>query len=191
MTRLAKTTLVTGLFTGLVIGLLAGPARADEYDGVKDYAMRGTVELGGLAGFSRSSYSDVDASLTIVSIHPFGGYFVAPSFAVLGSLDVTYAKPDPGDSETTVAVLGGAGYYLPLGSVYLGPQAQIGYGRVESSTGDSDGAFVAEAQLALKIQIGTGGLATIGAAYRFNRVFADSAYNLSTIALQVGFSVWF
>ena len=187
MTRLA--TLILAL--GLVIGLLGGSgARADEYDGNKDYAMRGTVELGGTAGFSRSTISDLDTTLTLISIHPFGGYFLAPSFALLGAIDVTYLKPDPGDSDTTVSVLAGAGYYLPLGSIHLGPQAMIGYGQVSDGT-DSDSAFVADAQLVLKAQVGTGGLVNIGAGYRYNRVFADSAYNLSTIAIQLGFSVWF
>ena len=183
MTRLVGITLASVVVLG---GLFAGAAGADEYDGVKDYAMRGTVELGGGIGFARSTDSGSDTTLTLVSVHPTGGYFLAPSFALLGTIDVTYLKTDPGDSDTVVSVLAGAGYYLPLGSVYLGPQAQIGYGQVSEES-----AFVADAALMLKIQIGTGGLANIGAGYRFNRVFADSAYNLSTIAINLGFSVWF
>ena len=178
---------MTRLGTGLaLLGLLAGSASADDYDGEKDYAMRGTVELGGTMGFSRSTDSGADATLTQVAVKPFVGYFLAPSFALVGTIDVTYVKPDPGDSNTDVSVLAGAGYFLPLGSVYLGPQAQIGYGQIAEES-----AFVADAQLLLKVQIGTGGLANVGAGYRFNRVFADPGYNLSTLAFNVGFSVWF
>jgi hypothetical protein len=152
--------------------------------------MRGTTELGGTIGFSRLSSDDV--TLTEVSVNPFVGIFVAPSFAILGTLLVDYRKFGDEDSTTDIGLLTGAGYFLPAGSIYIGPTVQIGYSRVTPAPGaDAENAFLADAQLLLKLKIGSGGLANIGGGYRYTKVFGDNGYSLNGLMFGLGFSVWF
>ena len=176
-----------------LLQVFTGSAFADDDDeeGMHEYALRGVTELGGTIEFDRASISDLDATRMRIAVSPFMAYFLAPSFALLGTIDVSYEKNEIGgmsDSDTDVAVLAGAGYFLPAGSIYLGPQAQVGYGQVEE-----ENAFVAQGDVVIKIKIGSSALANLGAGYRFTKLFGDAPfdYSMGTIAARFGFSVWF
>jgi hypothetical protein len=189
MTRLA----MLFVTASSLMGVLAGPAFADDDDeeGQHEFALRGVTELGGIIAFDRSTISDLDTTVTRVQVSPFIGYFLAPSFALVGTIDVLYQDVKLGggsESDTDVAVLVGAGYFLPAGSIYIGPQVQVGYGQL-----DEENAFIGQGDLLLKIKLGTSALANIGAGYRYSKLFGDAPndYAIGTIAARIGFSVWF
>jgi hypothetical protein len=179
---------MTRFATILALVTLAGPAFGQDEE--KDFALRGATEVGGTVSFSRFSDSATDTTLTDISVRPFAGYFLAPSFAIVGSIDVHYQ--DPGDdgtgSDTDVAVLAGAGYFLPAGSIYIGPQLQVGYGQIRE-----ENAFVGDGQAVLKIKIGSSALANLSGGYRYIKLFGDAPNDgsISGLAFSFGFSVWF
>lgn len=148
----------------------------------KEFNAKGTVELGGSLGFESGD------GATIVSVKPQIGYFLASSFELISRLRVDYKKPgliNP-DGETSVGLDAGAGYFIPVAGVYLGPQALLGFGRDGAS---EKNAFLAEAMLALKVPFGNSALIFVGAGYRYTKVF--DVGSRSTIAGDIGFSLFF
>lgn len=156
--------------------LAAAPASAED----KEFNAKGTVEIGGRLGFESGD------GATIVEVQPTFGYFLASSFELLGGLRVNYNKIEGADAVTDYGLFAGAGYFIPLASVYLGPQATVGFGH----NGLADKSEMrADGTLALKIPFGNAALVFVGAGYRYVKVF--DVGSRSTIAGDIGFSLFF
>jgi hypothetical protein len=61
---------------------------------------QGAWMVGGSAGFTSTSYKDVDGSQTVISVSPNLGYFIADDLAIGLSLGLTNTSPLVGDSFT-------------------------------------------------------------------------------------------
>jgi len=124
---------VSGLVSVTALALVGAGVRVASAE--KPYASAGVVSLGGTAEifFSSQSFTpdgadeSSDVSVTSVDLQPVIGYFVIPRLELFGGLQLGIDKlsPDEGDDETTTAfgALVGAGYYVPAGSVWIGPRA--------------------------------------------------------------------
>jgi hypothetical protein len=61
---------------------------------------KGAWMVGGSAGFTSTSYKDVDGSQTVISVAPNLGYFIADDLAIGLALNLTNTSPLVGDSFT-------------------------------------------------------------------------------------------
>ena len=111
-------------------------------------------------------------------------------------------SPDEGDDLTTTAfgLQGGAGYYVPAGSVFLGPRASFAYARGTSELGDAESTasgFQVEGAGALRVPFGWGGLLDVAAVLQYASLGVE--VNDNTIGdrsgirfgLELGFFVFF
>ena len=166
-------------FALALLSLAAAPALAED----KEFNRKGTFEIGGGLGFESGD------GATSVRVQPQVGWFLASSFELLFGARIEYEKntlASPTGSSTNWAGLAGAGYFIPLAGVYVGPQALLGFGHVG---GPDKNQFTADGGLSLKVPFGNAALIFVNAGYRYAKIF--DVGSRSTIVGDVGFSLWF
>jgi hypothetical protein len=190
--------------------VLFGSARTAAAD--KPYASAGVVSLGGTAELSHTSRTDTadgadegaDTSTTAVELAPVVGYFVIPRLELFGGLlfALEQVSPDEGEDVDTTAfgALAGAGYYVPAGSMFVGPRASFAYASGSTEVGDNESkvtGFQIEGAGALRIPFGWGGLLDLAAVLQY--ASADLEVNDNTLGdrsalsfgVELGFFVFF
>jgi hypothetical protein len=193
-----------------VLLFLLGSARTAAADA--PFASAGVVTLGGTAQFSHTGQTDTpdgadegtDSSVTIVELQPTVGYFVIPRLELFGGLLFSLEKvsPDAGDNIDTTAfgALAGAGYYVPAGSVFLGPRAAFAYAAGSTEIGDNESkvsGFQVEGAGALRVPFGWGGLLDLAAVLQYSSFGLEVNDNtlgdrsLLRFGLELGFFVFF
>lgn len=195
------------LVVPLALAGAAGTASADQ-----PFASAGVVTLGGTAEFSHSSRTDTadgadegtDTGTTAVSLEPTIGYFVMPRLELFGGLlfALEQVSPDEGDDIDTTAfgALAGAGYYVPAGSMFVGPRASFAYATGKTEIGDSESkvsGFQIEGAGALRMPFGWGGLLDLAAVLQYSAF--DIELNDDTLGdqsqlrfgLELGFFIFF
>ncbi len=200
--------IAAGLVPALLV--LLGSARTAAAD--KPFASAGVVTLGGTAEFSHTSQTDtpdgadegLDTSITTVELEPTVGYFVMPRLELFGGLLFALEKvsPDAGENVDTTAfgVLAGAGYYVPAGSMFLGPRASFAYATGGTEVADNESkvsGFQVEGAGALRVPFGWGGLLDLAAVLQYSSF--DVEVNDNTLGdqsrlrfgLELGFFVFF
>lgn len=195
------------LVVTLAVAGAAGTAAADE-----PFASAGVVTLGGTAEFSHTSQTTTadgadegsDTGVTTVALEPTIGYFVMPRLELFGGLlfALEQVSPDEGDDVDTTAfgALAGAGYYVPAGSMFVGPRASFAYASGKTEIGESEtkvSGFQIEGAGALRVPFGWGGLLDLAAVLQYSAF--DLELNDDTLGdqsqlqfgLELGFFVFF
>ena len=172
---------------------------------VRQYGQRGIMEVGGGFAFSHTmtTVEATESTSTDIVVSPGFGYFVMPNFEMTLSLFFEKERKTPGmgasTSETDVGVTAGAAYFVPVGAVFLGPEAGLGYfvGKVQDKTGSVNiSGVVITGNIALKAPIGSGGVVEVGAGVRYFPFDLESGSNTASgsttrLGLDLGFSVFF
>ena len=194
----------------VVILALVGATRTASAD--KAYGAAGVVSLGGTVELSYTSRTDTpdgadegsDTTSTAVELAPIVGYFVIPRLELFGGLlfGLENVSPDEGDdiSSTAFGALAGAGYYIPAGSLFVGPRASFAYAQGSTEIGDNESnvsGFQIQGAGALRVPFGWGGLLDLAAVLEY--ATADLELNDNTIGdrsalsfgLELGFFVFF
>jgi hypothetical protein len=164
---------------------------------VKQYGRAGTFEVAGNFTLSNTTSDYDDSGKTKRSetvIAPTGGFYLMDSVEAL--VDVKISNFEENDVDGSVFAVGaGAGYFLGIGTIRVGPQLLFRY--YSSEFGDfketGPGATVG---LAAKVPIGSGGILLSGLNYDYlsttrkgNGVNEDGS--VSGYAITVGFGIYF
>ena len=171
---------------------------------VKQYGHAGTFEITGTFTLS-STTSDYDEDIggkqdrSETTITPSGGFFVMDSVEAL--VDVKISNTSVGDVDGSLLGVGaGAGYFLGIGTIRVGPQLLFRYySREEKLDGRSlfkDVGPGVTGGLAAKVPIGSGGILITGLNYDYlvtqrkaNGEKGDGT--VSGYAVTAGFGIYF
>lgn len=163
----------------------------------KQYGRAGTFEIAGNFTLSNTT-SDYDDSgetkRSEMTIAPTGGFYLMDSVEAL--VDVKISDIEQNDVDGSVFALGaGAGYFLGIGTIRVGPQLLFRY--YSSEFGDfketGPGATIG---LAAKVPIGSGGILLTGLNYDYvNTTRKGGGINedgsVSGYAITAGFGIYF
>lgn len=168
---------------------------------VKAYGEAGTFEIAGNFTLSNttSDYDDsgkTDRSETTIA--PTGGFFLMDSVEAL--VDVRVSNFEENDVDGSVFALGaGAGYFIGIGTIRVGPQLLFRY--YTSDKGEGNNAFKetgpgATVGVAAKVPIGSGGLLITGLNYDYlsttrKQGSAEEDGSVSGYAITAGFGIFF
>lgn len=167
----------------------------------KQYGRAGTFEIAGTFSTS-STTSDYDDSgktdRSETTIVPHFGFFLMDSVEILTDIRISNSETnDIKGSEFGVGA--GAGYFLGVGAIRVGPQLLFRY--YSSSFGEGQGKFTesgpgATIGLAAKVPIGSGGLLLSGLNYDYIQTSrkqgsAKEDGSVSGYAVNVGFGIYF
>jgi hypothetical protein len=164
---------------------------------IKQYGRAGTFEIAGTFTLSNTT-SDYDDSgkteRSDMTITPSGGFYIMDSVEAL--VDVKISDYEQNDVDGSVFGLGaGAGYFLGIGTIRVGPQLLFRY--YSSEFGDfketGPGATVG---FAAKVPIGSGGLLISGVNYDYITTTrkgggVDEDGSVSGYAITAGFGIYF
>ncbi len=192
----------------------AEPARRPR--SMEDYAMPGQLEAGGLFELSNvvdDPETDGDDKLvtSVVRVAPVVGYFATKHLEFLGELDLrTVTERDEEFSahsvRTDVSVGVGAGYFIRIGNLHVGPRALV---RIHMATVVVSGAEPtgqdlqgpgAHVGLQAKVPVGGGGVVAIGVGVDRDRLRSslsgfgdldDDTGTQTTVGTQLGFLLYF
>lgn len=168
---------------------------------VKQYGSAGTFEVAGTFTLS-STTSDYDDSGKVereeTTITPHGGFYIMDSVEVLGDVRISNIEVNdvPG---STYAIGAGAGYFLGIGTIRVGPQLLFRY--YTSEFGEGNGKFTesgpgATVGVAAKVPIGSGGILISGLNYDYittsrKQGSAKEDGSVSGYAITAGFGIYF
>jgi hypothetical protein len=174
-------------FCVTAILMVAGAMPFQVASGQNGYARRGTVELGGSAGFSSTSIIDSDAdAITMVDISPYLGYFVADGFEI-GVNPFTINIISQGDNSLTeILVLFSAAYnFETKDAAYPFVEGLIGFSSLSNGASSSGVAWGGRGG----VKVGIAEHALLNIALQFTQQnLDDSGFNVFSIS--AGFSVW-
>ena len=170
----------------LASAAVARPVSAQEYA-----TDRGSLILGGSAGVTRSSYSQVlegstrDSHSTYAYLSPVVEYFVSPGLAVGGTLNVIHHGGD-GSSFTSYGAGPIVSYYFGRGEQTVHPYVS-GQASLSSAGSGASGLYGASAGALYMLSRSVG--LDAGVFYRRQSV-ADSESHSSNLGLALGFSAF-
>ena len=164
---------------------------------VKQYGRAGTFEVAGNFTLSNTT-SDYDDSgeteRSETTIAPTVGFYLMDAVELLGDIRITNTSIN--DTDGSVLAIGaGAGYFIPVGAIRVGPQILFRY--YSEEIGDfKDTGPGATVGAAAKVPIGTGGLLITGFNYDYLMTEREANGNkedgtVSGYAFTVGFGIYF
>ena len=168
---------------------------------IKQYGRAGTFEIAGTFELSNKT-SDYDDSGKVerseTTITPSGGFYIMDSVEVLADIEISNFEVNdtPG---STYAIGAGAGYFLGIGTIRVGPQLLFRY--YTNEFGEGNGKFTesgpgAKVGVAAKVPIGSGGLLISGLNYDYitttrKQGSAKEDGSVSGYAITAGFGIYF
>lgn len=169
----------------------------------KQYGQAGTFEIAGTFTLSNTT-SDYDNDIggkqdrTETTITPSGGFYLMDSVEAL--VDVRISNTSVNDVDGSLFAVGaGAGYFLGIGTIRVGPQLLFRYYTREE--GEGPGKFKdtgpgATVGLAAKVPIGSGGLLISGLNYDYlvtqRKIGGEKGDgSVSGYAITAGFGIYF
>lgn len=180
--------------TGLLIcGLFVLPCRSQE---TKEFAEKGTVELGGSVSFQSVTPVFNGASgdaTTIFTLAPFFGYFVSDGFELgVNPFDITVNSLPNSNSSTRISILFAPSYNFKTNSIaYPFVEGLLGY--TSLSDGGTESGFSWGARGGVKLAVTDKGLLNLGVQYlqiTMNPSGATSRFGSNNFSLSAGFTVW-
>lgn len=168
---------------------------------VKQYGHAGTFEIAGTFTLS-STTSDYDKSgetdRSETTITPSGGFYIMDSVEVLADVRISNFEVDDSPGST-YGIGAGAGYFLGIGTIRVGPQVLLRY--YTSEFGEGAGKFTESGPggtlgLAAKVPIGSGGLLISGLNYDYIYTARKQGSEkedgtVSGYAITAGFGIYF
>ena len=167
----------------------------------KQYGQAGTFEIAGTFTLSNTT-SDYDDSGEVerseTTITPHGGFYIMDSVQVLADVRISNFEENdvPG---STYGIGAGAGYFLGIGTIRVGPQLLFRY--YTSEFGEGQGKFSesgpgATVGVAMKVPIGSGGLLISGLNYDYITTTRKQGSqkedgSVSGYAITAGFGIYF
>lgn len=172
---------------------LASVSRAQED---KKFGMKGTTELGGNIQFQSMTpvvNGSTHESMTVFSVAPFIGYFVADGFELgvnpLGITSISTA----GGSVTEVMIMAAPSYnFKTEGNAHPFIEALVGY--TTQSSGDNSASGLSwGGRGGVKISVTDKGLLNLGIQYlqiTTNPDGATTRYGSNQLTISAGFTIW-
>lgn len=167
---------------------------------MKAYGRAGTFEVAGNFTFANTTedYDSGKSDRSETTISPTAGFFLMDGLELLGDVSISNVEVDD-VKGSLLAVGAGAGYFVGVGAIRIGPQLLFRYysNKVDFGNGTAtDTGPGVKVGLAAKVPIGTGGLLIAGVNYDYLRTTRKFGGNkedgsVSGLTTSVGFGIYF
>ena len=172
----------------------------------KQYGRAGTFEVSGTVTLQNQTEDYDDSGKTdtqSTTLAPVFGFYLMDNVELLGGLTIGNSSTESdGGGEVTGSIFtvdAGAGYFIPIGAIRLGPQLLFRYYSVKQDFGGADATDTGPGLSiggAAKVPIGTGGLLIAGINYGDQMTTRKVPGNkedgtVSGLTTAVGFGIYF